>query len=142
MEHGIREGPNEVHVMRDENQRALVLLERTDKCVDGTDVEVGCRLIHEQEIRRVEKQFHERKPCFFPAAKHCYRLEDVVSAEQESSKQGAGHLLGNARGCGFHSRLQYRGVCTEHFVSVLREITRAHLVAELAITLLSFQYPG
>ncbi len=47
-----RQLADEVHVVRDEDQRALVVLQREDQRLHGEDVEVRGRLVHQQEIRR------------------------------------------------------------------------------------------
>ena len=59
MQGGFRQAADEVHVVRDEYQCALVVLERLQQCLDGNNVEVGCRLVHEQEVWRVDEELHQ-----------------------------------------------------------------------------------
>ena len=85
---------DEIHVVADENERAFVLLQSAPISASMlADVEVRRRLVHEQQVRRIEQQLHEREPAFFAAAQHADGLEDVVPAEQERAEHGAGGLF-------------------------------------------------
>ena len=45
-----------------------ILLQRADERVDAGHVEMRRRLVHEQEIRRIEQQLDQRQPALFAAA--------------------------------------------------------------------------
>jgi hypothetical protein len=52
---------DKMNVMADEDERAFVLLQRADERVDAAHVEMCRRLVHEQEVRRIEQQTHEHE---------------------------------------------------------------------------------
>src|SRR6266545_4421651 len=54
-----RELANEMHVVRNEDQRALVAFQRERERLDGVDVKVCRRLVHEEEVRRINEEFDE-----------------------------------------------------------------------------------
>ena len=84
------DGADEVHVVADEDERALVLLERVDQRVDAGHVEVRGRLVQKQQVRRLEEELHERETAFLTAAQHSDALEDIVAAEEKGAEDGAG----------------------------------------------------
>ena len=55
VQHRLRDLADEVHVVAHEVERAFVGLQGGDERVDRHDVEVGRRLVHEQEVRRVDE---------------------------------------------------------------------------------------
>ena len=134
-----RQRADEIDVMADEYQRAFVLLEGVDERIDRGDVEVGRRLIHEQEIRRIDEQASEREAGFLPAGEYGDALEDVVLAEEEGGQDGAGLLLGELVGLGaqLHHVFEYRGVELEVVAAILGEIAGDDIAAELAFAALN-----
>lgn len=94
VEHVFREGADEMHVVADEDEGAFVVLECGDEGVDGLDVEVGRRLIHEEEVRRLHEDAGEGEAGFFAAGEDVDGFMDVVFAEEEGTEDGAGLLLG------------------------------------------------
>jgi hypothetical protein len=72
-----------MHVMADENESILVLLEGLDQRVDARHVEMRGRLIEEQQVGRLEQDLHERKTAFLTAAQHSDPLKDIVTAEEK-----------------------------------------------------------
>ena len=66
----IRQRADEINVVADENERALELVERVEQRVNAVHVEVRGRFVHEQQVRRIEQQLHEREPAFLAAAQH------------------------------------------------------------------------
>ena len=93
VQHALRDRADEMDVVADENERPFVLRERADERVDRADVEMRRRLVHEQEIRRIEQQLDQREPRFFAAAEHADGLENVVAAEEKRAEHGARGLL-------------------------------------------------
>ncbi len=54
------------------------------------------RLVHQQQVRRIEQQFHQREPALLAAAQHADLLEHIVAAKQKTAEQRADELLGDA----------------------------------------------
>src|SRR5262245_18021659 len=80
---------DEVNVVADEDERALELIERVKQGVNARHVEMRRRLIHEQEVRRIEQQLHELEPALLAAAQDVHALEHVVAAEKKTAEQPA-----------------------------------------------------
>ena len=59
---------DEINIVADENQRAFKLLQRAEQRVNARHVQMRRRFVHEQQVRRIEQQFHEREPAFFATA--------------------------------------------------------------------------
>ena len=100
---------DEMDIVADENERPLVLLQRADQRVDAADVEVGRRLVHEQQVRRIEQQLDQRQPRLLSAAEHGHRLEDSSPRNRNEpstvravcSETGFGAIAARSRGpCG------------------------------------------
>ena len=125
---------DEVHVVADEVERAFVGLQGGDERVDRHDVEVRRRLVHEQEVRRVDQQLHQRETGFLAAGKHRDLLMDVVLAEEERAEHAAGLLFGEAvlRGAELHHVLEDGQLRVEVVDAVLGEVARDHVAAFLA----------
>ena len=129
MQHRLRDRADEINVVADENQRALVLRERADQRVDAADIEMRRRLVHQQQIRRIEQQLDQREPRLFSAAQHAVVLENVVAAKKKRAEHRARRLFGDrvrhvARG------FQHRLLRIEHLDPILRKIADLHIVAE------------
>ena len=50
---------DEVHIVRDENERSSIAIQREDERLHRENVEVSRGLIHEEDIGRVDEEFHE-----------------------------------------------------------------------------------
>ena len=61
---------DEMDVVRNENERAFVTLQRERERFDGVDVEVRRRLVHQQQVRRIHEKFDEIQTAFFAAAQN------------------------------------------------------------------------
>ena len=120
-----------MHVVADENQRALVLLERADQRVDGADVQVRRRLVHQQQVRRIEQQLDQREPALFAAAQHAVVLN--TSSPRKRNEPSTVRAVCSGTGFGDSSTLSST-VCLriEHLDAMLREVTDPHIVPELA----------
>ena len=91
----IREGANEINIVADENERALELIEREGQRIDARHIEMRRGLVHQQQVRRIEQQLHEREAAFFAAAQDAHFFEDVIAAKEEASEQRADELFGD-----------------------------------------------
>ena len=125
---------DEVHVVADEVERAFIGLQGGDERVDRHDVEVRRRLVHEQEVRRVDQQLHQREAGFLATGKHRDLLMHVVLAEEERAQHAAGLLFREAvlRGAEFHHVLEDGQLRVEVVDAVLGEVARDHVAAFLA----------
>ena len=94
------------------------------------------RLVHQQEIRRIEQQFDQRQPAFFAAAEHADFFEDVVAAKQKAAEQRANELFGDALR-GVERFFENGAVRVEHVHAILREITGLDVVPEFALRLVA-----
>ena len=56
-----------MHIVTDEDERAFVVFQRADEGVDRGDVEVGRRLVHQEEIRRLHEETGKGEAGFFAA---------------------------------------------------------------------------
>lgn len=61
-------GPDKVDVVADEDEGALVLAKGGDEGVDGTDVQMGGGLVHEEEIGGIEQKFDQGEARLFSPA--------------------------------------------------------------------------
>src|ERR1035441_8944911 len=100
VQHLGREVADEMHIVRNEDQRAFVAFQRERERLDGVDVEVRGRFVHEQEVRRVHEELDEIQPAFFAAAQNFCQLVNVVLAEHEGTQHGAGLVLAHLRRAG------------------------------------------
>jgi hypothetical protein len=132
---------DEVNVMADENERAFVLLQRADEGVDAAHVEMRRRLVHEQEIGRIEQQAHEYEATLFTAAEHADGLEDIVAVKQERAKQGAAHVFARTARQ-IHGGLQHGVAHVQHVTAILGEVAEFDVVTELTHACLRFERSG
>ena len=126
----VRQRADEMHVVADENERAFVGLQRLDERVHARQVQMRRRLVHQQQVRRIEQQFHQREPAFFAAAQDAHRLEHVVAAKQKTAEDVADGLLGDALRR-VERLLQNRVLGIQHRRAVLREVAGFRVVTEL-----------
>ncbi len=99
------------------------------------------RLVHEQQVRRVEQQPHQRQAALFPAAEHAHGFKDIIPVEEEAAQQRARQLLPRpARQV--HGGLQHRVPHVQHIPAVLREVARLHIMPQLPFARLRRQGPG
>ena len=127
--------------MADENERALEVAQRADQRVDAPHIEVRRRLVHQQQVRRIQQHLGQRQTRLLPAAEHPDRLEDVVATEQEAAEQRAGELFGRPA-VELQRLLEHAALRVQHVAAVLREIARRHIVAEHALARLRREHAG
>ena len=58
------------------------------------DVEVGGRLVHQEEIRRIDEKLHQVESGLLAAAQDRGLLEDIILAEEEGTENPPGIILG------------------------------------------------
>ena len=141
VEHLGGDGADEIDVVADEDERADELAERGHQRVDAGDVEVGRRLVHQQQVGRVEQQLHQGEPRLLAAAQHGDLLEDVVVAEEEAAEQRTDVELGDP-GRRVGGLLQDGPVRLEHLGAVLGEVPDLHPQPEVALAGLLRQDAG
>src|SRR5207249_9378059 len=70
--------------------------------------EMRGRLVHQNQVGRVEEQLHQRQPALLAAAQHAHFFEHVVAAKEKTAEHSADELLGDARSEEHTSELQSR----------------------------------
>src|SRR5436190_24318717 len=95
----IRQCPDEIDIVADEDQRACELIEGESKSINARHVEVCGRFVHQEEIGRIKQKFHQRQAALLTATEHADLFENVVAAEKETAQQRADKLFGDALGC-------------------------------------------
>src|SRR5437660_5868616 len=83
------DGADEMNVVTDKDERPVILLERADQRVDRADIEMGRRLVHQEQVRGIEKQPDQRQSRFFAAAQNGHGLENIVTAKQKRAENSA-----------------------------------------------------
>ena len=64
----IGQGADEIDIVADEDEGALELVEREGQGIDARQVQVRRRFVHEQKVRRVQEQLHQRQAALLAAA--------------------------------------------------------------------------
>ena len=116
------EFPDEVDIVTDEDQRSLVGSESHDQGFDGVDVEVGCGLVHEEEVWRIDEEFYKIQPGLLPSAQDRGFLEDVILAKEEGAENAPGIIFGEFA-IGGLDLVEDRFVRVERGRAVLAEVT-------------------
>ena len=80
---------DEVAIVRDEDQRAAVVVERVEQHVLRVDVEVVGRLVEQQRVRRAQQHARHGQARALAARQHARLLVDVVAREQEAAEDVA-----------------------------------------------------
>src|SRR5688572_25444104 len=95
MNHVISQGANEVNVVANENESAFKLLQRADQGLNARHVQMGGRLIHQQQVGWIEKELDQGQPAFLSAAQNVHAFIDVVPAKEKAAQNGPNKLLGH-----------------------------------------------
>src|ERR1039458_1165925 len=141
VQHLGREMADEMHIMRNEDQRAFVSLQRERERLNRVDVEVRGRFVHQQQVRRIHEELDEIQPAFFTAAQNFRQLVNVVLAEHEGTQHGAGLVLAHFWGTG-QNFVEHGLLRVERGGAMLAEITDLGVVAEVAFAFLKFHRAG
>src|ERR1035438_7920812 len=104
---------DEIDVVADEDEGALELGERVGERVNAGQVKMGGRLVHQQQVGRVQQQLHQRQAALFASAQHFDFLEYIITAEEETAEEGADELLGQALRC-VEGLLEHRTIRVQH----------------------------
>src|SRR6478672_2011121 len=116
-------------VVADEDDGALVGLQRAEDLLAGGGVEVVGGLVEQQHVGRGDDEHREGQPRLLPTGEHPGRLVDVVAAEQERAQHLAGLGLVEVRRGGLHV-LQHGAVGVEVLV-LLGVVAQLEPVARL-----------
>ena len=120
---------DEIAVVRDDDQRAAVVLERVEQHVLRVEIEVVCRLVEQQGVGRPQEHSRHGQPRAFAAREHAGLLVDLVAREQESAEDVANrrhHVIRRTRRQG----LVHRQRRIEAHGFVLRKVLHHDLMAE------------
>ena len=120
--------------MADEHHRAAEVAQGVEQDPLAVQVEVVGRLVHDQQVARLEEHPRQLEPRPLPAREDPDRLVHVVAAEQEAAEDRAVRDRGLGRR-GLLHRLQERVLAVGEVVLVLREVLDLDLVPELDPTL-------
>src|SRR5262245_41275134 len=125
-----RDAIDEVAVVRDDDERPLVLVERVLQDLAARQIEVVRRLVEEEQVRRAYEKTREGQARLLTAGEHADPLVDVVPGEEEASEDRAQPLplagLGDAL-----ERLEERDRGVEGLELVLRVVLQCDVVADL-----------
>ncbi len=89
-------------VVGNEYQGAFVAFQRGNEGVDREDIKVGGRLIHEQQVRRIDEEFHQVQTRLLATGKNGDALFHIGAAEQERPENGPCLVLAQGRAGGHH----------------------------------------
>jgi hypothetical protein len=84
-----RQLAHEAAVVADEQQRPVVRAQRLRQALARVEVEVVGRLVHQQQVARLDEQPRQRHARPLAARQHADLLVDVVAAEQERPEHAA-----------------------------------------------------
>ncbi len=115
---------DEVAVVRNEDHRSGVFLQRFQQHVLGAHVQVIGGLVEQQEIRRLQQHAGQRVAVALAAREHADALEHVVFGKQETAQQAAQLGVGGARSFALQI-VQHARVGVEFLVLILREVIDA-----------------
>ena len=108
-------------VVRDDDQRAVVVLQRLGQRFAHLDVEVVGRLVEQQKVRALANDQREREARLLAARQALDRRRRHVAAEVEAAEEVAQILLAR-RGLDALQMPQRRLVDAQRFDLMLREI--------------------
>ena len=112
---------DEVHVVRDQHDRAGIILQRIDQRLPAFHVEMVGRLVEHQKLRRPAGDQREVEPRLLPAGKRGDRHIRLFAAEAEGAQPGA-HALGQGVGHEKREVAERGAVGAQRVDLVLREI--------------------
>ena len=116
-----------VVVVRDEQNGAIVFLQRDIQRVDGLEVKVVRGLVEHENIGLLQHQLAENDSRGFAAGKRFRRLQRVVAAEKHLAEQAAQLLLRRHR-IELVQPLDHRGAFDDGVRMILREIADERVV--------------
>src|SRR5207249_9302006 len=92
----VGQSADEIDVVTDENQRAFVVVQCGGERVDARNVQMRGRLVHQNQVGRVEEEFHQRQAALLAAAQDAHFFEYVVAAKEKAAEHGPDELLRDA----------------------------------------------
>ncbi|MFM1945087.1 MAG: hypothetical protein RI897_4069 [Verrucomicrobiota bacterium] len=132
---------DEVDVVGDEDEGSVIALEGELEGFDCMDVEVGCGLVHEEDIGWVDEELDEVEPGFFSAAEDLGFFVDIVPFEEEGAEDTAGFVFAHG-GCAGEDFIEDGVLGVESCCAVLAEVANFGVMAEVTITLLAIDDAG
>lgn len=141
VEDAVGEFAKKVDVVGDEDQCALVGFKREDEGFHGEDVEVRRGLVHEEEVGGIDEKLYKVEAGFLSAAENGCLFVDVVTFEQERTKDAAGFVLAE-RAIGGEDFFKNRKIRVECGRAVLAEVADLGIAAEGAFSFLKFYDAG
>ena len=133
VEDGGGHGADEVNIVANEDQGALVLAEGGDEGIDGADIQMGGRFIHQEKVGRVEQEFDEGEAGFFTTAENADRFKNIVPTKQERAQDRACRLFADGVG-GVENGFENLMAHIERIAAVLGKVTDPDVVAEESLS--------
>ena len=135
----VHQAVEEIAVVRDHDDRAVVSLQGLLEDVLRADIHVVGRLVEGQEIVGLEHQAGHRQAGAFAAAEHGHLLVDVVALEEECREDVAqfGTDIPHRNPV---ERVIDRGLLVEDIFLILGVITDIDIVADLRLAREGFQF--
>ena len=137
LQHFIDQRIQEAAVVGDDAKSAGVFCERTLQNLLTLNIQVISRLVHDQEVGRVQQHANQSHARFFSAGKDADALKNVITMEQEAAQQTAHDRERLARGGLFHT-FQHGLGGIQHVRMRLREEGDVGVETELYRTGVSF----
>ena len=128
-------------VVRDDDECAVVILQRFGERLAHLDVEVIGGLVQQQQVGLLPDEQREREPRFLAAGEAADRMADHVAAEIETSEKVAELLLA-CPGIDFREMPQRRLVGTKLLDLMLREVADRQCLRRVALAGLRRQRSG
>ena len=117
-------------IVRDQEDRAVVGVERVLERLAALDVEVVRRLVEHEQVRAGRDERREREPAALAAREHVDPTVDGVLREEEAPEDVAGLRRRDALARAGEHRLDH-GQVVAQLGRVLREVARLDVVADL-----------
>ena len=134
-------GADEMNIVANKDEGALVLAEGPDECIDGTNVQVGGGFVHQKEIGWIEEDFHQGETRFFSSAEDADGFKDIVSTEKKGAENSSGGLF--AYGIGrIEDGFEYFVFHIESVPAVLGKVTDAYVMSCSAFSALDGDGPS
>ena len=100
---------------------------------------MGRGLVHQQQVGRIEQEFHQGQAAFFATAQNAHLLENIIAAKQKRTQNSPNKFFSHALGR-IEALFKNRPLGLQHFNPVLGVIACFDIVAQFARAGLDGQY--
>ena len=127
VENGRGHGADEMNIVANKDEGALVLAEGTDEGIDRADVQVGGGFVHQKEIRWIEEDFDESETRFFSSAEDADGFKNIVTTEEKRAKNSSGGLFADGIG-GIEHGFEHFVFHVKGVAAVLGKVANAYVM--------------